>query len=186
MPTVFTIGHATRTIDEFLVLLQQVSIDHLIDVRAILRSRTSPQFDSGSLRKALAVVRIEYCHIAALDGLPMRRVRNAGASSGFGCDASLRHYAAYAETAAFQLGMIELRDLALDYCCAIMGEEALWWRCHRRIVADYLLANGIMVAHIMGLGEIDIATLTPGVQPLPGGRLRYFTAGVSSDTEDLI
>jgi uncharacterized protein (DUF488 family) len=69
--------------------------------------------------------------------------------------------------------LCELREIALDHCCVIMCAEALWWRCHRRIITDYLLAGRATVAHIMGLGKIDLATLTPGAQLLSGGRLRY-------------
>jgi len=173
MRTIFTIGHSTRTIDHFLVLLQQVAVDHLVDVRAIPRSRTNPQFNSGDLQKALADVGIEYSHIAALGGLRHPRMEKARQSNGFWRNKSFQNYADYAETAAFQTGLTELREIALDHCCAIMCAEAVWWRCHRRIISDYLLAGGITVAHIMGLGKIDLATLTPGAQLLPGGKLRY-------------
>jgi uncharacterized protein (DUF488 family) len=173
MLTIFTIGHSTRTIEEFLALLQQVAIDHLVDVRAIPRSRKNPQFNSANLQKALSLVCIEYRHIEALGGLRARPRDQNKQSDPFWHNKSFRNYAAYAETSAFQLGLLELREIALDHCCAIMCAEALWWRCHRRIIADYLLADGITVAHIMGLGKIDLATLTPGAQQLPGGKLRY-------------
>ncbi|MES2294390.1 MAG: DUF488 domain-containing protein [Pseudomonadota bacterium] len=182
MRTIFTIGHSTRTTDEFLALLQQVAVDHLVDVRAIPRSRTNPQFNSGDLQNALAVVGIEYRHIAALGGLRHRRTDKVGSSDGFWRNASFQNYADYAESTAFQSGMTELREIALDHCCAIMCAEAVWWRCHRRIIADYLLADGLTVAHIMGLGKIDLATLTPGAQLLPGGRLRYPSIGECTTT----
>lgn len=173
MLTIFTIGHSTRTADEFLALLQQVAVDYLVDVRAIPRSRRNPQFNSGNLQKTLAEVGIEYRHIAALGGLRRRRTDKAGQPDGFWHNKSFQNYADYAETAAFHSGLIELREIALDHCCAIMCAEALWWRCHRRIITDYLLADGITVAHIMGLGKIDLGTLTPGAQLLSVGRLSY-------------
>jgi len=156
---------------EFLTLLQQVAVDHLVDVRAVPRSRTNPQFNHGNLQKIIGIVGIEYRYIAALGGL--HHQRGAGWTDGFWCNESFQSFAGYAETTAFQTGLTELREIALDHCCAIMCAEAAWGRCHRRIVADYLLAGGITVAHIMGLGKIDLATLTPGAQLLPDGKLRY-------------
>ena len=185
MRTIFTIGHSTRTTEEFLALLQQVAIDHLVDVRAIPRSRINPQFNSEELRRALAIVGIEYRHIVALGGLRHRRVGKVGQSGGFWHNKSFQNYADYAETTAFQTGLAELREISLDHCCAIMCAEAVWWRCHRRIIADYLLAGGIVVAHIMGLGKIDLATLTPGAQLLPGGKLRYPETGGDIHKENL-
>jgi uncharacterized protein (DUF488 family) len=175
MLTVFTIGHSTRTVEELQALLQQVAVDHLVDVRAIPRSHKNPQFNSANLQRALSLVGIEYRHIAALGGLRRRPSGKPKLSNGFWHNRSFQNYAEYAETSAFRSGLIELQEIALDHCCAIMCAEALWWRCHRRIIADYLLAEGITVAHIMGLGKIDLATLTPGAQQLPGGRLRYPT-----------
>jgi len=173
MSTIFTIGHSTRTAGEFLALLQQVAVDYLVDVRAIPRSRRFPQFNCNNLQEALAVVDIKYRHIAALGGLRGRRTDKAGQYDGFWRNKSFQSYADYAQTPAFHSGLIELREIALEHCCAIMCAEALWWRCHRRIIADYLLADGVTVAHIMGLGKIDLATLTPGAQLLPAGGLRY-------------
>ncbi len=185
MQTIFTIGHSTRTTEVFLALLQQVAIDHLVDVRAIPRSRTNMQFNSDTLQRSLAVVGIEYRHIAALGGLRHRRVGKIGPPNGFWRNASFQNYADYAETTAFQSGLTELREIALDHCCAIMCAEAVWWRCHRRIIADYLLAGGITVAHIMGRGKIDLATLTPGAQLLPDGKLRYPAVGRDAHREEL-
>jgi uncharacterized protein (DUF488 family) len=118
-------------------------------------------------------VDIKYRHIAALGGLRRRHTDTAGRHDGFWRNKSFQNYADYAQTPAFHSGLIELRDIALEHCCAIMCAEVLWWRCHRRIIADYLLADGMTVAHIMGLGKIDLATLTPGAQLLPAGGLRY-------------
>jgi len=87
--------------------------------------------------------------------------------------AAFRDYADYATTDAFRTGLNELRALSRDNCCAIMCAEAVWWRCHRRIIADYLLAQGVPVMHIMGSGKVDLAKLTSGARVLTNGTLVY-------------
>ena len=173
MMTIFTIGHSTRTIAEFVGLLRQVAVDLLVDVRSIPRSRTNPQFNADSLPETLADAGIAYRHLAALGGLRHRTKGAVASSNTFWRVAAFRNYADYAESDAFQMGLDELRALSRDNRCAIMCSEAVWWRCHRRIIADYLLAEGVPVAHIMGLNKIDLAKLTPGVRSLPGGTLVY-------------
>ncbi len=175
MSTIFTIGHSTRTADEFLSLLQQVAVDYLVDIRAVPRSRRLPQFNRQTLQQTLAAVGIKYHHISALGGLRPRGADKARQRDSSWHYRSFRDYADYAETSAFHSGLSELREIALDRCCVIMCADALWWRCHRRIITDYLLADRMTVAHIMGLGKIDLATLTPGAQVLPDGRIRYPT-----------
>jgi uncharacterized protein (DUF488 family) len=173
MPTIFTIGHSTRTIAEFVALLRQVAVDLLVDVRSIPRSRTNPQFNADALPEVLVVAGITYCHLPALGGLRHRPEGPMRSPNTLWRVAAFRNYADYAATDAFRTGLDELRALARDNCCAIMCAEAVWWRCHRRIIADYLLAEGIPVAHIMGPDKIDPAKLTPGVRSLPGGTLIY-------------
>jgi len=173
MPTIFTIGHSTRTIAEFVALLRQVAVDLLVDVRSIPRSRTNPQFNADALPEALADAGITYCHLPALGGLRHRTEAAMPSPNTLWRVAAFRNYADYAATDAFRTGLEELRALARDNCCAIMCAEAVWWRCHRRIIADYLLTEGIPVAHIMGPDKIDPAKLTPGVRSLPGGTLIY-------------
>lgn len=173
LPTIFTIGHSTRPIAEFLALLRQVAVDVLVDVRSIPRSRTNPQFNVDALPDTLADAGMSYRHLPALGGLRHRK-KGAGPSvNTFWQVAAFRNYADYAATDAFREGLDELRALARDNCCAIMCAEAVWWRCHRRIIADYLLAGGVPVSHIMGINKIDPAKLTPGVRLLPGGTLVY-------------
>ena len=173
MPTIFTIGHSTRTIPEFVALLQQVAIDLLVDVRSIPRSRTNPQFNADALPQTLASAGIRYSHLPALGGLRHRKKGAMPSLNTFWRIAAFRNYADYAATDAFRLGMNELRTLARDNCCAIMCAEAVWWRCHRRIIADYLLAEGLPVAHIMGLNKVDPAKLTPSARLQPDGTLVY-------------
>jgi len=172
IPTVFTIGHSTRSIGEFVDLLRQAAVNLLVDVRSIPRSRTNPQFNTDVLPLKLVETQIGYRHLAALGGLRHRK-KGAPSPNTLWRVAAFRNYADYTATDAFRMGLDELRTLARDNRCAIMCAEAVWWRCHRRIIADYLLAEGIPVAHILGHNKIDPAKLTPGVRSLPSGTLVY-------------
>ncbi|MEO6779360.1 MAG: DUF488 domain-containing protein, partial [Bradyrhizobium sp.] len=173
IPTIFTIGHSTRPIGEFLALLQQVGVDLLVDVRSIPRSRTNPQFNADALPGPLGDAGIRYLHLLALGGLRHRKKGAPPSLNTFWHVAAFRNYADYAATEAFQTGLNELRALSRDNRCAIMCAEAVWWRCHRRIIADYLLTQGVPVMHIMGLDKIDPAKLTPSVRAQPDGTLVY-------------
>ena len=170
---IFTIGHSTRPVSELVELLRQVSLDLLVDVRSMPRSRTNPQFNTDTLPQSLAAAGIEYRHLPALGGLRGRRKDAPPSQNTLWRSDTFRNYADYAATGQFRSGLDQLIDLARDHRCAIMCAEAVWWRCHRRIVADYLLVQGIRVAHIMGPGKADPATLTPGAQPLADGTIRY-------------
>ncbi|MGI8403139.1 MAG: DUF488 domain-containing protein [Gemmatimonadaceae bacterium] len=171
--TIFTIGHSTRPIADFVALLRQVDVDLLVDVRSIPGSRAMPQFNIETLPDSLAAEDIGYQHLGSLGG---RRHHKKGAPPSTNTlwrVLAFRNYADYAETDAFRAGLDELLALARDHRCAIMCAEAVWWRCHRRIISDYLLARDIPVDHIMGLGKITPATLTPGARVLADGTLRY-------------
>jgi uncharacterized protein (DUF488 family) len=171
--TVFTIGHSTRLLSEFMHLLQDNQIELLVDVRAVPRSRTNPQFNIDTLPATLAAVEIGYVHLSALGGLRHRCKTATTSPNALWQNTSFRNYADYAGTEAFRVGLEELEVLASTKRCAIMCAETLWWRCHRRIIADYLLTHGIPVAHIMGPGKIVAAKVTPGAEKLPDGRLVY-------------
>jgi uncharacterized protein (DUF488 family) len=171
--TIFTIGHSTRSVAELATLLHAAGIALLVDVRSFPRSRTNPQFNAESLAPALAAKEIEYCHLPALGGLRGRRKEAGPSPNALWQVGTFRNYADYAMTDAFRAGLAELQSLARERVTAIMCAEAVWWRCHRRIIADYLLARGIPVAHIMGPGKITPATPTPGAQPLADGRVLY-------------
>jgi uncharacterized protein (DUF488 family) len=173
IPIVYTIGHSTRPITEFLGLLEQVAVNMLVDVRSIPRSRTNPQFNTDALPETLSMTGISYRHLPALGGLRHRKKGAAPSINTFWRVAAFRNYADYAATEVFRTGLNELRELSRDNCCAIMCAEAVWWRCHRRIIADYLLTQGVPVMHIMGLNKIDPATLTLGARALPDGTLVY-------------
>jgi uncharacterized protein (DUF488 family) len=174
--TVFTIGHSTHTITEFVALLTQVSVELIVDVRSIPRSRTNPQFNADVLPGSLLAAGMAYRHLRALGGRRHRSQDATPSPNAMWRNAAFRNYADYAASQAFRAGLDELEALARGHCCAVMCAEAVWWRCHRRIVTDYLLADGISVAHIMGHDKIQPATLTPGVRLLSDRTLVYRAA----------
>jgi len=169
----FTIGHSTRSVTELADLLRQSRVAQIVDVRTIPRSRTNPQFNADVLPGALAPFQIGYEHIAALGGLRGKRKADGPAPNTFWRVKSFQNYAHYALTDAFAAGLARLRAIGRERCCAIMCAEAVWWRCHRRIIADYLLAAGEQVFHIMGPAHVDAATLTPGAVVRKGGAVLY-------------
>lgn len=172
--TIWTIGHSTRSLAELAELLGEVPIDLLVDVRSVPRSRTNPQFNADVLPAALAEHTIAYRHITALGGLRGRRKDAPPSPNTLWRNEAFRNYADYAAAdPAFRRGLAELSELARDRRVAIMCAEAVWWRCHRRIVADYLMAAGAAVMHIMGLHKIEPASPTPGSQVLPDGTVLY-------------
>lgn len=170
---ILTIGHSTRTIAEFAGLLRQVGVDLVVDIRSFPRSRANPQFSIDVLPGSLAAQGIDYRHVPALGG---RRHRLAGVPPSANLlwrKAAFRNYADYAETEPFRAGLDELLRDAPGHRVAIMCAEAVWWRCHRRIVADYLLARGLAVEHIIRVGEATPAGLTPGAIVEADGSVRY-------------
>ena len=161
----FTIGHSTRSLNDFVDLLRQAEVRRVADVRTIPRSRTNPQYNSDELPTALAALQLCYTHIAALGGLRGRTPGIAPAVNAFWKNQSFHNYADYAMSDAFARGLAELRELGHAQRCAVMCAEVLWWRCHRRIIADYLIAAGESVFHIVGPGHIDPAHLTVAARP---------------------
>jgi uncharacterized protein (DUF488 family) len=169
----FTIGHSTRSIDEFVALLKPQEIKLVVDVRTIPRSRTNPQYNSLELADALSRYQIRYHRLAALGG---RRGKSRDVSedvNGFWKNQSFHNYADYAMSAEFRSGLARLRELGHAHTCVIMCAEAVWWRCHRRIIADYLLASGEAVLHIMDVKHVEPARLTAGALVRVGGVLAY-------------
>ena len=169
----FTIGHATRPIGGFIELLKEAEVEVVVDVRTAPRSRTNPQFDRESLAASLAAVAIEYRHIAELGGLRPRQKDIPASTNAFWQNRSFHNYADYAMSGEFQSALEQLRELSRAKRCAIMCAETLWWRCHRRIIADYLLAAGETVFHILGPGQIEQARITPSARREPDGLLIY-------------
>lgn len=168
----FTIGHSTRSIEEFVSLLQQSEVRHLVDVRTVPRSRTNPQFNPDVLVETLAPYQINYQHIAALGGLRRRQRSSSGTTNALWRNQSFRNYADYAQSDDFRTGLQQLIDLGCTGRAATMCAEAVWWRCHRRIIADHLLVRGFSVFHIMGSDNVSPATLTPGAA-ISSDRIMY-------------
>jgi uncharacterized protein (DUF488 family) len=169
----FTIGHSTRPIGEFIDLIASSEIGLVVDVRTVPRSRTNPQYNREALSDSLSDFQISYEHIAELGGLRPRSRDIAPGVNGFWENQSFHNYADYAMSAGFQSGLARLRELGSVHCCVVMCAEAVWWRCHRRIITDYLLAAGKQVSHILGPGKIAPATLTKVARPQPDGALTY-------------
>jgi uncharacterized protein (DUF488 family) len=147
MNTFFTIGHSTRAIAEFADLLRESDVDLVIDVRSMPRSRTNPQFNADSLAETLAPWQLRYEHIAELGGLRGKARGSESSDNAYWRVRGFRNYADYALTEPFAAGLARLRKLGGLHRCAIMCAEAVWWRCHRRIIADYLLGEGERVSH---------------------------------------
>jgi len=145
MTTVYTIGHSTRTLDEFVAILKSFEIELVCDIRTIPKSRRNPQFAGEVLQQALADQGIGYVHLKALGGL--RHARKDSPNAGWRND-SFRGYADYMQTADFAQAVDNLTHLAKEKRVAIMCAEAVPWRCHRSLVGDALLVRDVEVQDI--------------------------------------
>lgn len=164
-----TIGHSTHPIDAFTGLLTRHRVDTLVDVRRHPGSRAQPQFNVEPLRAALAQAGVDYAWLEALGG--RRRTRPDSHNTRWR-NASFRGYADYMETPAFAAAFADLAALVDAKRCALMCAEALWWRCHRSLIADALQASGRPVAHIGADGTLVAHPYTAAAW-LDNGRLRY-------------
>jgi uncharacterized protein (DUF488 family) len=174
---IYTIGHSTRSLGEFLGLLHAHGVLRLADVRSVPRSRRHPHFSADALAASLSSAGIAYSHFPALGGLrkPRRDSRNtAWRIQGF------RGYADYMETPAFEGALDRLIEFAVERV-AVMCAEAVWWRCHRQLIADALLARGVAVAHILSAAPPDPHVLTAFARVI-GKRVRY--GGIPEGLED--
>jgi len=169
----FTIGHSNRSLEQFIELLGSSDIGLVADIRTVPRSRANSQFNKDALPSALAAFQISYGHVAALGGLRGKARTLSQEVNGFWTNESFHNYADYALSAHFHAGLEHLLEQGRKRRCAIMCSEAVWWRCHRRIVADHLIAREETVFHIMGQGRFELARLTPGAVIQPGGTVVY-------------
>jgi uncharacterized protein (DUF488 family) len=167
---VHTIGHSTRSSEDFLALLHEAGIAMVADVRRFPGSRRHPQFNGEALAATLAAAGIGYRHFPALGG---RRAPAKDSPNGLWREPGFRGYADYAAMPAFRDALGALEALAQARPTAIMCAEAVWWQCHRRIITDYLLADGLEVRHILGPVQVEAATLTPGARRRGDGTLVY-------------
>lgn len=145
------------------------------------RSRTNPQFNGESLAETLAPWQIGYEHIEELGGLRGKSMNKEVSPNGYWRVRNFRNYADYALTAPFAAGLARFKETGSEHRCAIMCAEAVWWRCHRRIITDYLLSQGEVVMHILGPSRVDKASLTPGAVEREKGAIVY--PAESSDQE---
>ena len=150
--TIWTIGHSTRDLDDFITMLRSFKIELVADIRSFPGSRRYPHFNKEALEVSLPENQIKYIHLRELGG--RRKVRPDSINIGWRV-AAFRGYADYMETAAFKKAVKELEDLAFKERTAYMCSEAVWWRCHRSLVSDYLKLNGWTVMHIMGIGKSE-------------------------------
>ncbi|MET3113458.1 uncharacterized protein (DUF488 family) [Pedobacter sp. CG_S7] len=146
--TIYTIGHSTHSIDVFLDMLKSFDIKILADIRRLPGSRKFPQFDKEYLKIALKEAGIEYIHLADLGG---RRKAKKDSKNNRWNNASFKGYADYMETNEFENAVENLQNIALKQTTAYMCSEAVWWRCHRSMVSDYLKAKDWQVFHIMAI-----------------------------------
>ena len=167
---IWTIGHSTRSSDELISLLKENEIKLLADVRAYPSSKRYPQFNKDALAQSLNAQGIHYEHFAELGG---KRKSKADSRNTAWRNASFRGYADYMETKQFQKGIARLFDVAGEAGpTAIMCAEAVWWRCHRSLIADYLKARGLEVLHILGTNKIEPHPYTPAAR-MVNGELSY-------------
>src|SRR3569623_1363692 len=145
----------------------------VVDVRKMPRSRTSPHFNQDAFPELLAPYHIGYAHIAALGGLRGKDQSVPSDVNGYWRNESFHNYADYAMSADFRAGLDRLRELSRNQSCAVMCAETLWWRCHRRIIADYLLADGEDVFHLLGPDNVERATLTRVARQVGNGVITY-------------
>ncbi len=169
----FTIGHSTRPISEFVGLLAQHDVKLIVDVRAVPRSRVNPQYNSTEFADVLSRFQMDYRHISALGGLRKRSRTTPREVNGFWKNESFHNYADYAMSDEFRSGLAELRDLGRATICAVMCAETVWWKCHRRIIADYLIISGNTVLHILGPERVELARLTAGARSVAGRAVTY-------------
>jgi uncharacterized protein DUF488 len=166
---IWTIGHSTRGAEEFVEILREHQIEVLVDVRSFPGSRRYPHFNKGPLSETLPEAGIEYLHAPELGG---RRKPRPGSKNIAWQNEGFRGYADYMETADFQNGIKALLELGGSKRAAIMCAEALWWRCHRSLIADYLKARGVEVIHIVSTGKAELHPYTSAARVI-NGRLSY-------------
>jgi uncharacterized protein (DUF488 family) len=172
---VWTIGHSTRDLDEFIGLLNENRIEAVADVRSFPGSRKFPHFGAEMLAQSLPEAGIEYVPFKQLGG--RRKVRPDSPHTVWRHDA-FRGYADYMDTPDFKKGIDELIEMAAMRRTAIMCSEAVWWRCHRSMISDYLKAEGVTVEHIMSLGKTEMHPYTSAAK-IAKGKLVYGSADLA-------
>jgi uncharacterized protein (DUF488 family) len=168
-----TIGHSNRPLDEVVAMLREAQVELLLDVRAFPRSRSNPAFNIETLPADLGRFQIAYRHCRALGG---RRLRDVSVDEELNAGwrvRSFHNFADYALGDEFGAAFDELVRLGAEHPVAIMCSEAVWWRCHRRIIADYLLLDGFPVCHLMAPGRVEEAVPTSFARRIAGRKTIY-------------
>ena len=178
-PTVLTIGHSTRTFEEFIGMLQAHGATCVIDVRSIPQSRHNPQFNKASLPGSLKKAGLGYAHLPGLGGL--RHAKRDSLNLGWR-NASFRGYADYMQTPGFKQSLEEVIQLANQERIVLMCAEAVPWRCHRSLIADALLVRGIRTEDILSATRRQVHTLTPFAK-VRGTAITYPTEASGSEQE---
>lgn len=172
---VWTVGHSTRSAEEFMEILAAHKIEALVDVRSFPGSRRYPQFNKQQFASALTENGIDYFHLPELGG--RRRPRKDSKNTSWK-NQSFRAYADHMETEEFQQGIERLLKIAGKKRAAIMCAEALWWRCHRSLISDFLKARGVEVIHILDATHEEPHPYTSAAR-IVAGELSY--AGLLAD-----
>jgi uncharacterized protein (DUF488 family) len=167
--SIWTVGHSTLTMEQFLGVLSSFQIELLVDVRSFPGSRRYPHFNKENLRVLLGSAGIGYAHMPELGG---RRKTRPDSPNVAWRNESFRGYADYMETNAFTEGIDRLLEFARERRTAVMCAEAVWWRCHRSLIADYLKADGVTVIHILSEGKSEEHPYTTAAQ-IVNGKLSY-------------
>lgn len=175
--TIYTIGHSTRALDEFLEILQSFEIGLVVDVRTIPKSRHNPQFNKEDLQQSLQQVHIDYLHLKELGGL--RHTTRDSVNTAWR-NLSFRGFADYMQTETFQAGMEKLVELAQEKRTVIMCAEAVPWRCHRSLIGDALLVRNIHVEDILGKNSSKPHAMTPWAE-VDGMRITYPASAQAED-----
>jgi len=166
---IWTIGHSTRSIEEFIDALKQNGIKTLVDVRSYPGSRKYPHFNTANLAASLAKEHIDYLHMRELGG---RRKANPDSENTLWRNESFRAYADYMETPEFRDGIDKLLQIAIKKPTAYMCAEAVWWRCHRSLISDFLKSNGAEVIHIISDSKTQLHPYTSAAR-IVDGKLSY-------------
>lgn len=167
----FTVGHSTRSLEDFIALLREAGVRAIADVRRFPASRRHPHFNRERLESELPGAGVAYRHFPVLGG--RRGKARADSPNGWWEIEAFRNYADHALEAGFRQALEELRAWGREQPVAVMCAEAVWWRCHRRLVADNLLAAGERVVHLIDRGNAEAARLSDGARVQPDGRVLY-------------
>lgn len=166
---IYTIGHSTHSLGVFIEMLLFFEIKNLVDIRRLPGSRKFPQFNQENLKEALEEIGVHYIYLEDLGG---RRKELHKLTKSRWRNASFRAYAEYMETENFKLAAMQLMEIASKNSTAYMCSEAVWWRCHRSLVSDFLKLRGWEVRHIMSIGKYTEHSYTSPAQII-NGKLSY-------------